>query len=116
MQATVEFLDLKPAAIELLDRMLLDQTRGQLAFQAARDFLELDSKPCESILMIEFYEDVAERLAALVKRRLGLRTTIAKNAAEMRRTSSSRRYRGLRSTAADPTRSGPGWSPAGPNR
>jgi len=83
MSATVALLDLKPAAIEHIDRVLFDQTRGQLAFQAARDFLELDAKPCESILMVEFYEDVAERLAALVKRRLGLRTTIAQNAAEM---------------------------------
>ena len=28
MQATVELLDLKPAAIEHIDRPLLDQTRG----------------------------------------------------------------------------------------
>ena len=33
MQATVELLDLKPAAIEHLDRVLLDQTRGQREFQ-----------------------------------------------------------------------------------
>jgi FAD/FMN-containing dehydrogenase/Fe-S oxidoreductase len=83
MAATVVLLDLKPAAIEHIDRVLFDQTRGQLAFQGARDFLELDAKPCESILMVEFYEDVAEPLAALAKRRLGLRTTIAQNAAEM---------------------------------
>src|SRR5207302_5858635 len=37
MQATVQLLDLKPAAIEHIDRPLLDQTRGQLHFQAARD-------------------------------------------------------------------------------
>src|SRR3989449_7196020 len=37
MQATVELLDLKPAAIEHIDRPLLDQTKGQLHFQAARD-------------------------------------------------------------------------------
>ncbi len=49
MQATVELLDLKPAAIEHLDRVLLDQTRGQLEFQAARDLLELDHEPpCRS--------------------------------------------------------------------
>src|SRR5204863_7250003 len=45
MQATVELLDLKPAAIEHIDRLLLDQTRGQLHFQAARDLLELHAKP-----------------------------------------------------------------------
>jgi FAD/FMN-containing dehydrogenase/Fe-S oxidoreductase len=74
MQATVELLDLKPAAIEHIDRPLLDQTKGQLHFQAARDLLELDSKPCESILIVEFYGDVAERLAVLQSRNIGLRT------------------------------------------
>jgi len=76
MQATVELLDLKPAAIEHIDRPLLDQTKSQLHFQAARDLLELDSEPCESILLVEFYEDVAERLALLQSRKLGLRTRI----------------------------------------
>ena len=46
MQATVELLDLKPAAIEHIDRPLLDQTKGQLHFQAARDLMELDANPC----------------------------------------------------------------------
>ena len=46
MQATVELLDLKPVAIEHIDRPLLDQTKGQLHFQAARDLLELDARPC----------------------------------------------------------------------
>src|SRR5207247_9961683 len=50
MQATVELLDLKPAAIEHIDRPLLDQTKGQLHFQASRDFLDLHTKPCESVL------------------------------------------------------------------
>ena len=49
MQATVELMDLKPAAIEHMDRILLDQTRGQAQFQAARDLLELDALPCESV-------------------------------------------------------------------
>src|SRR5437588_848540 len=44
MEATVALLDLRPAAIEHIDRVLLDQTRGQLQFRAARDLLELDSK------------------------------------------------------------------------
>src|SRR5205807_3097144 len=44
MEATVELLDLKPAAIEHIDRPLLDQTKSQLHFQAARDLLELDSE------------------------------------------------------------------------
>src|SRR5437868_6873461 len=83
MEATVELLDLKPAAIEHIDRPLLDQTKSQLHFQAARDLLELDSEPCESILLVEFYEDVAERLSLLQSRRLGLRTKICRDAHEM---------------------------------
>jgi FAD/FMN-containing dehydrogenase/Fe-S oxidoreductase len=76
MSAMVGILDLKPAAIEHLDRVLLDQTRGQLEFQAARDLLELDFKPCQSVLAVEFLDDVNDRLAALAKRRLGLRTML----------------------------------------
>src|SRR6266480_1777685 len=83
MQATVELLDLKPAAIEHIDRPLLDQTKGQLHFQAARDLLELDSKPCESILIVEFYESVAERLSILQSRKIGLRTKILTDSAQM---------------------------------
>ncbi|MEY2428887.1 MAG: hypothetical protein QOJ40_1772, partial [Verrucomicrobiota bacterium] len=82
MQATVELLDLKPAAIEHLDRVLLDQTKGQLEFQAARNLLELDHKPCQSVLVVEFFDEVSGRLAALSKRKLGLRTTILKSPAE----------------------------------
>ena len=83
MQATVELLDLKPAAIEHIDRPLLDQTKGQLHFHAARDLLELDTKPCESILIVEFYDDVAERLSILQARELGLRTKILRDPAQM---------------------------------
>src|SRR5881394_1864211 len=83
MQATVELLDLKPAAIEHIDRPLLDGTKGQLHFQAARDLLELESKPCESILIVEFYEDVAERLSILQSRKIGLRTKIVTDPAQM---------------------------------
>src|SRR5437868_6587426 len=84
MQATVALLDLRPAAIEHIDRPLLDQTRGQLHFQAARDLMELDSKPCEAALIVEFYdENVAERLAILQARRLGLRSKILTSAREM---------------------------------
>lgn len=82
MQATAELLELRPAAIEHMDRVLLDQTRGQLEFQAARDLLELDFKPCQSLLAVEFLEDVKDRLAELSKRKLGLRTLILKSPAE----------------------------------
>ena len=83
MQATVELLDLKPSAIEHIDRPLFDQTKGQLNFEAARQLLELDTKPCESILIVEFYDDVAERLALLSAKRLGLRTRICTKPSEM---------------------------------
>ena len=109
MQATVELLDLKPAAIEHIDRPLFDGTKGQLHFRAARDLLELESKPCESILIVEFYDDgltrndpesfrgrnmtagkpsllgssVAERLSILEGRKIGLRKKILTDSAQM---------------------------------
>jgi FAD/FMN-containing dehydrogenase/Fe-S oxidoreductase len=83
MQATVELLDLKPSAIEHIDRPLFDQTKGQLNFEAARQLLELETRPCEAILIVEFYHDVSERLALLSARQLGLRTTICTDAVEM---------------------------------
>ena len=104
MQATVELLDLKPAAIEHIDRPLLDQTKGQLHFQAARDLLELDTQPCEAILIVEFYNfgtaatsgrfesadmsahsktSVAERLSTLESRKIGLRKKILTDPAQM---------------------------------
>jgi FAD/FMN-containing dehydrogenase/Fe-S oxidoreductase len=83
MQATVELIDLKPAAIEHIDRPLLDQTKGQLHFQAARELLELDTRPSEAILVVEFYEDITERLSILQSRKLGLRSKIVTEANEM---------------------------------
>lgn len=83
MQATVELLDLKPAAIEHIDRPLFDQTKDQRHFQAARDLMELDSKPCEAILLVEFYDDIDERLSALESRKLGSRTKICRDQHEM---------------------------------
>ncbi len=83
MQATVELLDLKPAAIEHIDRPILDQTKGQLHFQAARDLMELDSKPCEAVLLVEFYDDVDERLSILESRKLGSRKKICRDPGEM---------------------------------
>src|SRR5213596_762229 len=83
MQATVSLIDLKPAAIEHIDRPLLDQTKGQLHFQAARDLLGLDTQPCEAILIVEFYDDVAERLSTLESRKIGLRKKILTDPAQM---------------------------------
>src|SRR5205814_4119829 len=84
MQATVELLGLEPAAIEHIDRPLLDQTKGQLHFQAARDLMELDTNPCAAVLIVEFYDaNVTERLSILQARRLGLRSKILTNTREM---------------------------------
>jgi FAD/FMN-containing dehydrogenase/Fe-S oxidoreductase len=82
MQATVELLDLRPAAIEHLDRVLLDQTRGKREFQPARDLLDLDFRPCQSILVVEFFDEVDEPLAVLEKRKLGMRKTILRRQAD----------------------------------
>src|SRR6202789_2030937 len=82
MQATTTLLDLKPAAIEHVDRPLLDQTRGQREFSAVRDLLQLDAQPCEAILIVEFFEDVKGRLAQLSKLKLGLRQMILKSERE----------------------------------
>jgi FAD/FMN-containing dehydrogenase/Fe-S oxidoreductase len=82
MEATVELLDLKAAAIEHIDDVLFDQTRGQLEFEAARAFLELDDKPCVSILMVEFYEDVDEKLDAFMRKPVGTRKKVCRDPAE----------------------------------
>ncbi len=85
MQATVALLDLHPAAIEHIDRVLLDQTRGQLAFQAARDLLALDAQPSEALLVVEFFDHVADKLALLEQRRLGRRRRMVTAPADMDR-------------------------------
>lgn len=85
MQASVELLDLEPAAIEHIDRVLFDQTRGQLAFAAARSLLRLDEEPCEAILIVEFFEHVHDKLAALESRTLGQRKLIVTDPDDMAR-------------------------------
>src|ERR1051325_10004629 len=59
-----------------MDRLLLDQTKGQREFQTARDLLELDAEPCESILAVEFFDNVEDKLAELQRRNLGSRKKI----------------------------------------
>lgn len=83
MQATVELMELGPVAIEHIDDVLFDQTRGKMQFDVARALLELDEKPCVSILIVEFYEDIEERLEKLRQRNLGLRTSVYTDAASM---------------------------------
>ena len=83
MQASVTLHSLDPTAIEHIDRILLDQTRGQMAFQAARDFLDLDEQPSESILIVEFDHDIKDSLRNLENSGLGTRTQIAITPEEM---------------------------------
>lgn len=83
MRATVDLLDLQPVAIEHIDKVLLDQTRGQIAFEPARAYLRLDDEPCEAILIVEFFEDAEDKLAELARRRIGLRRQCTCDAAEM---------------------------------
>lgn len=82
LQATVEISDLEAAAIEHLDAAVFDQTRGQLAFRAARDFLRLDEEPCKAMLLVEFFDDDGERLRQLLSRNLGLRSLACTTDAE----------------------------------
>ncbi|HWQ93280.1 MAG TPA: FAD-linked oxidase C-terminal domain-containing protein, partial [Clostridia bacterium] len=85
MEAMVELLPLRPAAIELIDRILLDQTRGQLEFQAARDLLDLDRQPCEGLLAVEFFHEVEDCLAAVAGKTLGQRTMRIENQVQANR-------------------------------
>ncbi|MBI1320497.1 MAG: FAD-binding protein [Candidatus Hydrogenedens sp.] len=82
MEATVELLDLNAAAIEHIDDVLFDQTRGQLEFEAARAFLELDDKPCKSILMVEFYEDIDDKLERFLQKNVGVRKKVCRDLSE----------------------------------
>jgi len=106
MQAAVELLDLEPAAIEHIDRILFDQTRGQAAFAPVRDMLELDHRPCEAMLLVEFFENGKERLAELERRRLGDRTLLLTSASDQEMVWSLRRA-GLALVTGRPGRAKP---------
>ncbi len=82
MEATAALLDLKPASVEHIDRLLFDQTRGNRAFEQARALLELDEKPCEGILLVEFYDHIEEKLQQVQQRKLGRRSLLCKTEKE----------------------------------
>lgn len=82
MEASVTLLDLEPASIEHMDRLLFDQTRGNRNFQQARALLELDEKPCEGILLVEFYDHIEDKLEEVKKRGLGQRHLLCATEAE----------------------------------
>jgi len=83
MQAAVGLLDLRPAAIEHIDRVLFEQTRGQLPFRKGRSLLGLDETPCEAILLVEFFDEIDAPLAELRRRNLGLRARTFSAAEDM---------------------------------
>jgi FAD/FMN-containing dehydrogenase/Fe-S oxidoreductase len=81
LQATVELAELGAAAIEHLDRSVLDQTAGKRAFAAARALLRLDEDPCEAILLVEFFDDDSG-LVEIDRRAPGARRQLCRDAAE----------------------------------
>lgn len=83
MQATVDILDLEPVAVEHVDRVLFDQTCGQVAFAPARAYLRLEEEPCEAFLIVEFFDDCEDKLAELARRNIGLRKLCTSAAPEM---------------------------------
>ena len=76
MTATPLILDHQPSAVELVDRFLLDTTRGRIAFEPLRDFIVGDPG---AVLLVEFLGDTRDALperidgleAALQARGLG---------------------------------------------
>jgi len=60
MRATVDILETAPAAVELGDRILLDQTRGSIEYAPRREFVVGDP---EALLMVEYFGDSEEELA-----------------------------------------------------
>ena len=65
MEATVVILEHSPAAIELVDRMLLERARSSLGFARRTTFVEGDP---EALLLVEFFGDSEEELRAAMDR------------------------------------------------
>ena len=82
MFAMPELQRLRPAAVEHLDLPVFGQSRGRLEFAAARALLELDEYPCQSLLLVEFFDDVEDRLHQLARLGLGDRVVICQGEAE----------------------------------
>lgn len=65
MAATPIILEHGPSAVELVDRFLLDKTRGRIEFEPLRDFIQGDPG---AVLLVEFMGETAGELAARVDR------------------------------------------------
>ncbi|MEZ4614701.1 MAG: FAD-linked oxidase C-terminal domain-containing protein [Caldilineaceae bacterium] len=59
MTATPIILEHGPSAVELVDRLLLDATRGKIEFEPMRDFIQGDP---DAVLLVEFYGESADEL------------------------------------------------------
>lgn len=65
LEALPSILELEPSAVELMDRNLLEMTRGKMEFEPLRDFIVGDPG---AILIVEFMGDSAEELPERVDR------------------------------------------------
>lgn len=64
MRATNEALQCKPAAVEVVDKVVLDLTKDSIEYSRLRTFLQGDP---EAILIIEFYGDSSEELQSKIE-------------------------------------------------
>lgn len=66
MRAVAPILETEPAAVELIDKMILDQTRGSIELSKQRAWVEGDP---HAVLVVEYYgksmDEIAPRLDAL---------------------------------------------------
>ena len=85
MQATVALLDLEPAAIEHVDRVLLDQTKGTSSISRGPAISSPDR--CRTLRGLPFGRVLRPRRGtgsiALAQRKLGVRTQMCTGAEEM---------------------------------
>ncbi len=59
LSATPRILEHDPSAVELLDRFILDTTRGKIAYEPLRDFIQGDPG---GVLLVEFHGDSGKDL------------------------------------------------------
>jgi len=82
MEAAAALIPLGPAAIEHLDRIVFERTRHLRTFKAVRELLDLDSSPCESLLLVEFFDDIREHGAELAEAVPGAELILCRDAGE----------------------------------
>ncbi len=82
LAAAVEIAALGPAAVELMDHQVLEPTRANPRFRAARELLGLDREPGAAVLVVEVLSDVDDYLSALATRGHGRRTLLCRDRRE----------------------------------